>query len=63
MTREEFNKTGFGPNMKAKYKEDDRAEEPDIYPIIGVNFNEGLLELKGIDNDSIWVRCESIELV
>ena len=63
MTREEFNKFGFGPGMFALYKEDKRNPEPDAYPITAVNFYEALLELRCKDGDFIWVRCESIDLV
>lgn len=58
MTREEFNKTGFGANMKASY-------DNVIYKILSVNFTEGLLGLVDTDchDDVFWVRCENVELV
>lgn len=62
MTRDEFNNTGFGPNMYALYKIDERQPDPEVYPISAVNFCEGLIELKCDDGDFIWVRCESVDL-
>ena len=58
MTREEFNKTGFGGGMKASYN-------GVVYNIISVSFTEGLIELIIPDmvDDGFWVRCESIDLV
>ena len=62
MTREEFNKTGFGGGMVALYKIDKRQSKPEEYLVSAVSFNEGLLELNGEDGDRFWVRCESIEI-
>ncbi len=58
MTREEFNKTGFGANMKVSY-------DNGIYSILSVSFTEGLLGLVDRDchEDIFWVRCENVELV
>ena len=57
MTREEFNKTGFGEGMKASY------EDGVIYNVLSVNFTEGLLGLVDVDcfGDVFWVRCESVD--
>tara|TARA_R110000824_G_C14863152_1_gene641454 strand:- start:278 stop:457 length:180 start_codon:yes stop_codon:yes gene_type:complete len=59
MTREEFDKTGFGANMKASY------DDGIIYKVQSVSFTEGLVGLIDVDefDDVFWVRCESIDLV
>ena len=56
MTREEFNKTGFGAGMKAFYRNGK-------YNIISVNFMEALVELECEHDESMWARCENIELI
>jgi len=58
MTREEFNKTGFGAHMRAIY-------DSVIYDIRSVSFTEGLLCLvdKECHDDHFWVRCENVDLV
>lgn len=59
MTIDEFNDTGFGPGMFAIYKDNK-------YPISAVDFDEALLELKGVvggADHSSWVRCESVEII
>lgn len=58
MTIEEFNVTGFGPNMFAEYK-------GDRYPIAEVAFDEALLGLQGVygSRRSTWVRCENVTIV
>jgi len=56
MTKKEFNSTLFSNGMKAIYR-----GYP--YRITACNFIEYLLELTDDENDCIWVRCESVELV
>jgi len=58
MTIEEFNERGWHPFMKAKY-------EGKVYPISCVDFQEKLIALTGIIEDTddvIWVRCENVEV-
>ncbi len=56
MTLSEFENTAFKPRMKAIYRSY-------TYRITACNFVEYLLELTDGENDSIWVRCENVELV
>ncbi len=56
MTIEEFNKTGFGANMKAIYRES-------THNVISVNFLEALVELECDFDESLWARCENVELI
>jgi len=56
MTTEEFNKTKFGANMKASYR-------GDTHNVIGVNFFEALIELECEHDESMWARCENVDLV
>lgn len=62
MTVDEFNKTGFGAGMKAKYG-------GEVYNVISCNFPEALFGLiKEFDdpNDLYlwnWCRCENVELI
>jgi hypothetical protein len=56
MSIEEFNKTGFGAGMKAKYRNS-------IHHIVSVNFMEALVELECEQDESMWARCENIELI
>ena len=54
MTREEFKKTRFNCDTRFSYN-------GSIYPVIGINFVEGLLGLNMYEDpsDLSWVRCES----
>jgi hypothetical protein len=59
MTREEFDKTRFTAAMTVDYR-------GGIYWISTVNFYErllGIIPLDGEDDDLIFVRCESVELL
>ena len=58
MTIEEFNKTRFGTNMRARYDSVD-------YKVVSVNFTESLIGLVDVDDtdDIFWVRCENAELI
>ena len=61
MTLEEFNKTRFGGNMFARYKND-------TWFVMSVDFSEGLFGLtehkKEYPADEwMWVRCENVELI
>ena len=56
MSIEEFNKAGFGAGMKAKYRNS-------IHHIVSVNFMEALVELECELDESMWARCENIELI
>ena len=56
MTKKEFESTLFSKGMKAIYRSY-------TYWITACNFVEYLLELTDDENDCIWVRCESVELV
>lgn len=58
MTREEFNNTQWGANMRLKNKRG-------IFDLVAVAFEEALVALddcNDIDNPT-WYRCESVELV
>ena len=63
MTQQEFDLMGFGAGMKVVYR-------GSVYGIVSINFYEKLFgivfgEADGDDSedDLIWVRCESVELV
>lgn len=58
MTIEEFDKTSFKAEMKAKYKESE-------YDIATVELEERLIGLSEPwdDENIIWVRCENCELI
>jgi len=57
MTIEEFNKTGFGANMKCIY-------DGVVYDVSSVNFNEALIGMcTELDDELMWARCENIELI
>jgi hypothetical protein len=58
MTREEFNNTHFGANMKAVFG-------GVTHDVISVDFTEGLLGLFDTNylDDIFWVYCEYVELV
>ena len=56
MTKKEFENMRFSKGMKAIYRSY-------TYRITACNFEEYLLELTDDENDCIWVRCETVELV
>lgn len=63
MTQEEFATTYFGCGMQATYR-------GSVYAIVTINIQEKLFGLyDGLnandceEQDVIWVRCESVELV
>ena len=62
MTRDKFNATRYTPDMEVDYKSSG-AKESKPYPITAINFDEGLFELLGSDDNYFWVRCESVDLV
>ena len=63
MTQEEFATTYFGCGMQAIYRDS-------VYAIVTINVQEKLFGLyDGLnaqdceEQDVVWVRCESVELV
>ena len=53
----EFNKTGWGSNMRCLYS-------GIKYDIESVNFPEALLGLTTeFEDEPLWVRCENIEII
>lgn len=62
MILDQFNKTGFRPNMLFKYRDDK------VYVATGVDFEEQLIELQlhepdKEDNGRRWVRYENVDLI
>lgn len=60
MTIDAFNATGWTNGMTAKYHGDDKT-----YPVVGVDFGEQLVGLKGAGGDAdelYWARCENVTL-
>ena len=59
MTREEFNSTKWGANMKCNHPQFGELD------VVSVNFGEALIALDdcGDPGDPSWYRCESVELV
>jgi hypothetical protein len=53
-----FNKTRFGEELKASYKDE-------TYKITGLDFKEALIEIQDLEeySDAFWVRCESIDML
>jgi hypothetical protein len=59
LTIDEFNKTGWYPNMFALY-------QGRKHPIVSCDFEEALIALDGVvlgTDEPSWVRCENIELI
>lgn len=56
MTKKEFENMRFSKGMKAIYRSY-------TYRITACNFVEYLFELTDDENESIWVRCESVEVI
>jgi len=65
MTTEQFEKQMFGAGMKAQITNKNDVLCGKTYPIKEVNFYENLIGLKDFDNygETIWKRCENVEIV
>ena len=63
MTKEKFSNTGFTAHMEARIINEDDPDCGKIFSIKEVNFLENLIGLNNEEDETIWKRCENIELV